>query len=238
MIPEGLVLEANKRAVLGKAARKRRASGILPGVVYGRDVKAIPLEISRKEFLRVFKEAGENMVFKLAITEDGKRDVRNVLIHDVAVDSLARTPLHVDFYQVRLDEAVRVTVPLEFIGESPAVENDGGVLVKSLQEIEIEALPGKIPEAIQVDVSRLASFEDAIHVRDLAIPPDVKVVADLDSTVATVQPPRTDEELKALEQAPVAVAPEEIITEAQAKKKAEEEASSEPEAQPGTQQPK
>jgi large subunit ribosomal protein L25 len=132
-----------------------------------------------------------------------------------------------------------VTVPLEFIGESPAVENDGGVLVKSLQEIEIEALPGKIPEAIQVDVSRLASFEDAIHVRDLAIPPDVKVVDDSDSTVATVQPPRTDEELKALEQAPVAVAPEEIITEAQAKKKAEEEVSAEPpEAQSGTQQSK
>jgi large subunit ribosomal protein L25 len=132
----------------------------------------------------------------------------------------------VDFYQVRLDEKVKVTVPLVFAGESPAVKNEGGVLVKSLQELEIEALPTNIPEEITVDISSLETFGDSIYVRDLAIPANVEVVTAGDSAVASVQPPRTEEELKALEEAPVAGAAE-VITEAEAKKKEEEAAQAE-----------
>jgi large subunit ribosomal protein L25 len=215
-----LTLEAKKRSILGKAVRKLRSAGILPAVLYGRGIEPLPLEVSRAEFLKVFRKGGENAILKLDIKSGSESDVRNVLIHDVAIDALRGVPLHVDFYQVRLDEAVRVMVPLEFVGESPAVKNEGGILVRSLQEVEVESLPTKIPEKIEVDISKLVTFEDAIHVRDLVVSSDIKIITDKDATIATVQPPRSEEELKALEETP-APTPPEVITEAEAKKKAE-----------------
>lgn len=218
---ETLTLAAKKRDILGKAVRKIRNAGALPAVLYGRGIPSTALEVSASEFLRIFREAGENTVLKLAITDGGREDVRNVLIHDVSRDPLSGMPIHVDFYQVRMDEKVKVAVPLEFVGESPAVKNEGGVLVKSLQELEVEALPAHIPETIRVDIAPLATFDDAIYVRDLAIPPGVEVKVPADTAVASVQPPRGEEELKALEEAPTAAAPE-VVTEAEAKKKEEE----------------
>lgn len=223
---ETLTLAAKKREIHGKAVRKIRKTGALPAVLYGRGMPSTSLEVSQNDFLRVFREAGENRVLKLAIADGGRQDVRNVLIHDVSRDPMSGEVLHVDFYQVRLDEKVKVTVPLVFAGESPAVKNEGGVLVKSLQELEIEALPTNIPEEITVDISSLATFGDSIYVRDLAIPANVEVVTAGDSAVASVQPPRTEEELKALEEAP-AVGAAEVITEAEAKKKEEEAAQAE-----------
>lgn len=220
-MPEKITLEAKKREITGKKVRKLCRAGILPGVLYGRGVETLPLEISQSEFLRVFQKAGENIVFELEIADFGKKDVRNVLIHDVSLNALSGRPFHVDFYQIRLDEVVRVAVPLVFVGESAAVENENGVFVKALQELEVEALPGDIPQEIEVDISSLATFEDAILVRDLRIAQNVKVLIEPETQIASVQPPRTDEELKALEQAPAAAAPE-IVTEAEEKKKKEE----------------
>lgn len=228
-MPETLSLVVRPRRITGKAVRKIRKTGAIPAVLYGKGVATILLEVPAVEFMRVFREAGENTIVKLSIADDGGQDVRNVLIHDVTRDPLSDEILHVDFYQVRLDEKVKVAVPLVFTGESPAVKNEGGVLVKALQELEIEALPTDIPDEIAVDISSLVTFEDAIHVRDLAIPANVDVVVAPDTVVALVQPPRTEEELKALEEAPVTAAPE-VITEAEAKRK-EEEAAAAAEAQ-------
>lgn len=219
-----LVLEVNKRNLTGKAVRKLRKAGAIPAVLYGKAVSAIALEVPKSKFLRIFREAGENTVLKLAIADAGNLDVRDVLIHQVAADPLSGDPLHVDFYQVRLDEAVRVMVPLIFTGESAVVKNEAGVLVRALQEIEVEALPGKIPEAIEVDISRLATFDHAIHVSDLSVPAGVKVITPLGVTVAMAQPPRTGEELKALDETPLKAAAPEVMTEAEVKKKAAEEA--------------
>jgi len=133
--------------------------------------------------------------------------------------------MHVDFYQVRMDEAVRVAVPLEFVGSSSAIVTMGGILVKALQELEIESLPGAIPETIKVDISSLKTFEDNIYVRDLKVPSGVKVLADENTPVASVQPPRSEEELKALEEKPVAEV-REVIVETEEKKKEREAAAS------------
>lgn len=235
-MPQQLTLAAKKRGIYGKAVRKLRKSGVLPAVLYGHGVPSTALEIFQRDFLRVFREAGENTIVTLTIEEDGRQDVRNVLIHDVATDPITGMPIHVDFYQVRLDEKVKVAVPLVFVGESPAVKHEGGVLVKALQELEIEALPANIPEEITVDISSLATFEDAIYVRDLAIPEGVEVLVPGDSAVASVQPPRTEEELKALEEPPLAAAPE-VITEAEAKKKEKEARLLEEEQSSGAQAP-
>lgn len=217
-----LILEANKRNIVGKAARKLRASGVIPGVLYGRGIDAVSLSVAQKDFTRLFKTAGENTVLKLALVDSsGERDVRDVLIHDVSIDALNGSVLHVDFYQVRMDEVVRVEVPIEIKGESPAVKNEGGILVKALQEVEVEALPGKIPESIDIDVSSLVAFDEAIHVRDLPTSGEYVIITDMDLIVVTVQPPRTEAELKSLEQASDSAAPT-PMTEAEAKKKAME----------------
>ncbi len=218
-MPE-ILLEAKKREISGKAVKKLRKQGIMPAILYGHGINPVPVQVPREQFLKIFRKAGENTIFKLVIRDEKLEDVRDVLIHDVEFDPLDGLPIHADFYQVRLDEKVTVSVPLVFIGESPAVKNEGGILVKALQELEIEALPKDIPEEIKVDISKLLTFEDAIYVKDLDIPSGVKVLVLPDVVVALVQPPRSEEELKALEEAPVA-SPE-VITEREAKKKEEE----------------
>lgn len=214
---EKITLAATKRAVLGKAVRKLRRAGSVPAVLYGRGIKNVSLEVPAGDFERALDAAGENALLELSITDGEVRDSRNVLIHDVSRDPLTGKPVHVDFYQVRMDEAVRVGVPIVFIGESPAVKNEGGILVKSLQELEVETMPGNIPDSFEADISRLATFEDNLYVKDLAVPAGVKVLMDSETPVASVQPPRTEEELKALEEKP-AEAPAEVATEAEEKR--------------------
>lgn len=216
-MPEAITLGARIRVERGKIAKRLRRGGCLPAVLYGHGIESTPVEIGTVDFEKVFRLAGENTLIRLVIMNDKGGDVRNVLIHEVAMDPIKERPLHVDFYQVRMDEAVRVAVPLEFVGESSAVKNDGGILVKALQELEIEALPDLIPEKIEVDVSKLVTFDDAIYVKDLKAPLNAKVLAEGDTPVASVQPPRSEEELMALEEKPVE-AVEKVAVEVEEKK--------------------
>lgn len=124
---------------------------------------------------------------------------RNVLIHDVAYNPLSEQILHIDFYQVKMDEKIKAKVPLVFLGESEAVKGEGGILIKNIQEIEIEALPADLPHHIDVDISGLKTFEDKILIKDLALPPNIKIQAEPEEIIASVVPPRSDEELAALE---------------------------------------
>ena len=193
MAPE---LKAKVREVLGRKVKTLRKKGIIPAVVYGLKAKSIPLEIDYSEFEKVYKEAGESTVIKLKTGKESK----NVLIYDVAMDSVSDKFIHVDFYEVRMDKPITAVVPLVFEGEAPAVKNLEGVLVKNITEIEVEALPANLPHEIKVDISVLKTFEDLIHVKDLKIPDGVKISVNPDEIVALVSPPRSDEELKSLEE--------------------------------------
>ena len=128
---------------------------------------------------------------------DGKK--RPALIYNIATDPVSDDILNVDFYQVRLDEKIKIKTPLVFIGESEGVKN-GGILVKALQEIEIEALPGNIPSSLEVDLAKLAEIGQSVYVKDLKIPAEVKVLVDLETVVATVTEPMSEEEEAALSQ--------------------------------------
>jgi len=191
-----IILSADLRDAVGKQAKKLRQEGKLPAVMYGRDDTPQPVVVDAKEFGHIFAKAGYSTILELNI--DGKK--ANVLIQDVAFDVVKTEPIHADFYQVKMDEVIRTTIPLHFIGESTAVFQQDGSLLTSLEEIEIEALPGNLPQQIEVDIAVLDDFEKTITVADLKIPADVKLLTDVETLIAKVEPPRSDEELEALDE--------------------------------------
>lgn len=214
-------LKAKPRVELGKKTNALRRAGFLPAVVYGEGVKSQPISVPYRDFDKAYKEAGESTLLKLDV--DGK--LYNVLIHDIKHDPLKGTPLHADFYAVRMDKAIRTKVPIEFFGESPAVKNEGGILVKVMQEIEVEALPQDLPRELKADLSLLDTFESKLLIKDIALSKDVKALAGQEEIIALVEPPRSEEELASLATAPVVEASLEVKTEQEIKRAAKVEES-------------
>jgi large subunit ribosomal protein L25 len=203
---ETIELAASKRKAKGHANRALRKAGKVPAVVYGRGVKSEPLEIDARVLERVYRHAGGNKIVALKV---GDARAKNVLIHDVQRGAAKGELRHVDFYVVRMDEVLRADVPIHFVGESTAVYQGEGSLMKNLEAVEIECLPGDLPESIEVDIAVLDDFDKAITVGDLKIPAGVKLVEeDLSTLVAKVEPPRSDEEMAELEEAPTETLPE------------------------------
>lgn len=162
---EQIPLTAQKRTVLGRKVKKLRGEGIIPAHVFGHKVKTVHVQVKNTDFAKVFDAAGETGIVDLAI--DGEK--RPVLVRNVQFHPVTDEILHIDFYQVNLAEKVKVNVPLEVIGESPAVEKKIGLLLTPVSEVEIEALPQDLPEKIEVDVSKLANVGDEVKVKDLAV---------------------------------------------------------------------
>jgi large subunit ribosomal protein L25 len=217
-----LELLAKLRQKTGRQNKQLRKQGFIPAILYGHKIKNLPLLIKAPDFEKVYQKAGESTLIKLKIDagpEQTKKD-RVVLIHDIAKDPVSDKIIHIDFYQVKMDEAITVEVPLVFVGQSAAVEKEGGVLVKNIQSIEVEALPQDLPSQIEVDISSLETFDDNIYIKDLKIPDKVKVMANPEEVVASVVPPRTAAELEELEEVP-AEKVEEVEVEEKGKEKEE-----------------
>jgi large subunit ribosomal protein L25 len=193
-----ITINAIKRDVVGKAVKKLRYAGKIPAVLYGHNVKAENIELSENEFIKAFRKAGESTVINLLV--DGKSTP--VLIHDVHNHYLTERPIHVDFYAVNMDEKLKATVQIHFIGESQAVKALGGILAKNLSEIEVESLPTDLPPYIEIDISALNTFDDAIRVSDVKISDKVKILAAPEEVIVTVNPPRSEEDLKSLNEKP------------------------------------
>ena len=162
---EQIPLTAAKRTVLGRKVKSLRKEGIIPAHIFGHKVKTIHIQVQKKDFEPVFEKAGETGIIDLSLD----KEKRPVMVRNIQSDPLTDDPLHIDFYQVNLSEKVRVNVPLETIGQSPAIEKKIGLLLTPVSEIEIEALPTDLPENIQVDISKLENIGDEIKVKDLPI---------------------------------------------------------------------
>ncbi len=211
-------LSATARTKMGKRSKDERLENRVPAVMYGHGTDARSISVNRSDFLRVLKSAGYSSLVDMAL--ENQSPVK-VLIKEVQVDPLSMEPAHIDFYQVRMDEELTANIPLKFIGESKAVKQDGGTLIKSMDELEVKCLPGNLPHEIEVDLSSLNTFEDAITVGSLKLPQGVAITADAGLTIATVARPLTEEELKKMEEtAPADVTA--IKTEGEEKKAAEE----------------
>lgn len=144
---------------------------------------------------KVLKDVGENSLLELEVAGG---EVRPVIIHAVQTDPVHDQLTHVDFLQVRLDQKIKAEVPLVFVGEAAAVKELDGVLVKSLQHIEVEALPQNLPHNIEVDISGLKTFEDHITIEAVKAPAGVKILTSAEQIVASVVPPRSEAELESL----------------------------------------
>ena len=175
-----ITIPVERRTVRGKQVKKLRESGGLPAVVYGKKEASRPIVLSLQKFMNVWKEAGESTVVSLT---DEQGSVIDALIHDVDVEPLTGKVRHVDFYAFEKGQKVQVTVPLEFIGVAPAVKERGGMLVKVLHELEIEAEPTKLPQHIEVDISSLINFDSQIIIGDLVLPEGVTATADAEDIV-------------------------------------------------------
>ena len=175
-------LAVETRTVRGKKLESLRKGGKLPAVVYGPKEAATPLTIDRVTFEKMFKEAGESSV----ITLTGLGTPKEVLVHDVAFDTVRGGVTHVDFYAIEAGKEITVHVPLEFVGEAPALKK-GGTLTKVLHEIEVTCVPASLPQHISVDISSLDSLDAQIHVRDLVVPKGVTFSNDPEDVVVLVQ---------------------------------------------------
>ena len=172
-----------EKAHLGKL----RKGGEIPAVLYGHGIKNASLTIKKSDFDRVYKKAGESTIVELS-TGEGKP--HPVLIHDVQEHFLTGEPIHVDFYQVSMTEKLKAEVALEYIGEAPAVKALGGVMVRVLNQVEVQCLPQDLPHNIEVDISALKTFQNVIHIRDLKVAAGVQIMTPGEEVVAKVQPPR------------------------------------------------
>src|SRR3989344_4701434 len=193
---EPIAITATKRTITGKHVSKLRKAGSLPAVLYGHEVETQTIEINERDFAKVLKTAGESTIVNLVV--DGK--TQPVLIHDVQNHYLTEAPIHVDFFAVNMTEKLKVKVPLHFVGESMAVKSLGGTLVKNLAEVEVECLPADLPHAIEVDISAIVTFEIVIRLSDLKVSGKVEVLGNPQELVVSVVPPRSEEEMKALDE--------------------------------------
>lgn len=209
-----ITINASSREGVGKGfARRLRAQGMIPAAVYGEGGEASAVAINAKELAGILRSgSGQNTIFKLALPQsDG--EPANVIIKDYQVDPIKGRLLHADLLRLSMTTLTRVDVSIETLGEPAGVKSDGGILEVQLREIEVECLPGDIPQHLQVDVSHL-QIGDHVTVADLVYDREkVKLLADEHQIVAGVLAPRMVEE----------VAPAAVVAEGEAAATAEPE---------------
>ncbi|MCU0521365.1 MAG: 50S ribosomal protein L25 [Anaerolineae bacterium] len=192
---KAIELRAQPRTLTGKHVKLLRRQDVVPGVVYGHNIDPVPVQFNTKELAHALKRAGSSATVQLAV--EGTASPYLVIFRDVQHHPIRRGITHVDLQALSLTETVRVPVNVVVVGKSPAVEVLGGVLLQTLMELEIEALPMDLVPVIEVDISGLAEIGDSISVADLDIPETITVLNAPDATIVQVT-------FQAAEEAPTA----------------------------------
>src|SRR5258708_3981617 len=169
-------LKASPRQLLGKRSRKLYREGKLAAVVYGHNQQATPLELDRLEFKRVFVKSGRTKLVDLVL-DGGKTE--KVLVREIQTHPRRIGPIHVDFYQVNLQEKIEADVPVHLVGESAAVKSGDGDILQPLHALRVDCLPSEIPQAFELDLTPLEEMESELRVSDISVPKGVTVLDDL-----------------------------------------------------------
>ncbi|HTX87226.1 MAG TPA: 50S ribosomal protein L25 [Candidatus Nanoarchaeia archaeon] len=187
---ESLKLTAQKRNK-SEDVKKMIKSGFIPAVVYGPHLGTNKLvKASVNDLRKIVAAAGESTLIDLIV--EGKSEGK-VLIKEEQRDPIKDTLIHVDFYEVDMTKEIHAEIPLRFIGESKAVKELAGVLIRSINEIEVKCLPADLVNHIEVDISSLNTFDDVIKIHDLRLPKGIKLIHETDDVVATVAEPKAEE---------------------------------------------
>lgn len=176
---------------------KIRQNGMIPAIIYGKNFESQKVSLDEIKFNHLFREAGTSNLIDIAVDDN---EPLKTLVHDIQKNPVTNEIIHVDFVKVNMKEKIHAEIPLEFIGESNAVINLEGSLITPIDSIEVECLPGDLVSEIKVDISVLDDFEKNIKISDLPIPTGIEVQNDPEETVASVQEPRSEEELAELEE--------------------------------------
>lgn len=179
---DAIEILANPRTVKGKQVKALRRAGLLPAIMYGVGMEPKILELPAHETELILQNVSGSTLVDLKI---GK-DIHKVLVREVQREAISRKPIHVDFLEVAMDVTIRAVVPIELVGEAPAVRELGGVLVSGLNDIEVEALPADLPDRISVDISVLKKFDDSITVGDLVVGEGVTILTEPDEAIANI----------------------------------------------------
>jgi large subunit ribosomal protein L25 len=185
-----LEIAVSAREVYGKQNKRLRTTGVVPGVLFGKSIGSIPVQLDAKALDALYRQAGRTSVVKVSV--DGGQPT-SAIIKSVQRNPLSGRALHVDLFAVDLTQEMLADIPLTFIGTSHAVDMEGAILFTSLDHLKVRGLPGDLPHEIEVDLAPLVDLEATIHVRDLVVDTRVTVVNDPDDLVAKVTPPREEE---------------------------------------------
>jgi large subunit ribosomal protein L25 len=193
-------LKASTRQLLGKRSRRLFGQGKLSAVVYGHNMAPTPLELDRLEFQKVFVKSGRTHLVDLVV--DGGR-TEKVLVREIQTHPRRLGPIHVDFYQVNLEEKITVEVPVHLVGESAAVKRGDADVLQPIHVLRVECLPSDIPAAFEVDLTLLEEIESELRISDLRVPKGVTVLVDPEELVVKIVHKR---EMKVEEEVPAAEA--------------------------------
>lgn len=181
-----IVLEATRRDIEGKEVRHLRRQGIIPGVLYGPTIDSIPLQVEWTTLRPVLREAGASQLIAMNISGEE----HNALVRDVQRDPIRGDVLHIDFYRVRMDVAIRTEIPLVTVGSDEEITEQGGIVAQEMTSILVECLPGDLPAHIEVDLSVLKEVGDSILVAALPEFPGVTLMANEDDVIISTSYPR------------------------------------------------
>jgi large subunit ribosomal protein L25 len=178
-----ITIQATLREVIGKQVKQLRREGKVPGVIYGPNMQPKSLLFDGMELKHVLREAGGTNIIELRI--DGES--HHTLVREVQRDPIKGDILHVDFYEVALDRAIRAEIPVVLVGESPAITSREGVLIHATTSVEVEALPTDLVNEIEVDMTALKEVGDMLLVGDLQVPKTIRILTDPDEMVVKIE---------------------------------------------------
>lgn len=184
-------LKATKREELGKKVGVLREQLLMPAVLYGHNITNKNISLSINDFIKVYKEAGTSTLIDLKIGDD---EMTKVIIVDIQRDPVLHTFIHADFQQINMKEEITTEVSLEFVGESSAVKSLGGVLVKSMEHVNIRCLPADLPHSFIIDLSKIKDIDDHFAVKDLEVPSGVIILNDPEDVLVVVKSVKVEKE--------------------------------------------
>ena len=176
------------RTTLGKRVARLRRQGVFPANIFGRGLESVAVQIDERAVRDLLHSHGLNTLISLEIA--GENSPRSVVVRDVGRHPVTRAPLHLDFYQVDLERTITGSVPIQVVGESPAVRDLGGLLLVGADSVQIEALPADMPNNVAVSIEGLVELDDEITVGDIDLPDTITVLSDPDQMLARIARPR------------------------------------------------
>lgn len=218
-----IVLRAQQRTLLGKKVGRLRREGLIPGNIFGAGLPSLAIQFDARSLREALIKAGTSTVVDVHLSTEGHDDGKQhpVLIEKISIDPVSAKILHVDFHQVDLNRPTRAAVSVVLVGESPAVKNLGGVLIQSLDTLEVEALPRNLPHEIRIDIDRLVGIDDHVTVADLKLPEGVTTDVAPEIIIAQVVASKLAEEVSAEEAETAAEVAAEAAAETEAASEAE-----------------